>query len=172
MAVRDVSVRRSLTLGEIALGREAFGEQVPLERVTFVEGAARNPIARAAFRNGNSAITLRRTIYFGPAYYQPDFSAGKSAAKGLLIHELAHVWQYERMGTGWFFARYAREFAAVGFKAWRMYEYEIGKTPFRRAMLEAQAEMAGNYAEAKADGDEAKMALVGRNLEGSGLFRL
>jgi hypothetical protein len=165
-------VRRGLTPGEIALAREAFGERVPLEQVTFVEGAGRNPVAKAAFRNGNSAITLRRTIYFGPAYYQPDFSAGKSAAKGLLIHELAHVWQYEKMGTAWFFARYGREYAAAGFKAWRMYEYEIGKTPFRRAMLEAQAEMTGNYAEAKADGDVAKMALVAQNLAGSGFFGL
>lgn len=165
-------VRRALTSGEIALGRAAFGNRVPLERVTFVDGAGRNPIAKAAFRNGNSAITLRRTIYFGPAYYQRDFSAGKAAAKGLLIHELAHVWQYEKMGTAWFLARYAREFAAVGFKAWRMYEYEVGKTPFRGAMLEAQAEMAGNYAEAQADGDAGKMALISRNLAGSSLFHL
>lgn len=162
--------RRGPTIGEIALARQAFGDSVPLERVTFVEGAGRNPIAKAAFRNGNSAITLRRTIYFSPAYYQRDFSAGKAAAKGLLIHELAHVWQYERMGTGWFLARYAREFAAVGCKAWRMYEYEMGKTPFRGAMLEAQAEMAGNYAEAKADGDASRLALLAKNLSGSGLF--
>ena len=172
MAVRNVNARRGLTPGEIALGREAFGERAPLDRVTFVEGAARNPIARAAFRNGNGAITLRRTIYFAPAYYQPDFSVGKAAAKGLLIHELAHVWQYERMGTGWFLARYAREFAAVGFRAWRMYEYEVGRTAFRGAMLEAQAEMAGNYAEAKAEGDAGKMALVAVNLRGSELFGL
>ena len=172
MAVRDVSGRRGLTPGEIALGREAFGQRVPLERVTFVEGAGRNPIARAAFRNGNGAITLRRTIYFSPAYYQDDFAAEKPAAKGLLIHELAHVWQYEKMGTAWFFARYAREYAAAGFKAWRMYEYEVGVTPFSRAMLEAQAEMAGNYAEAKADGDAARMALVATNLSGSGVFGL
>jgi len=39
-------------------------------------------------------------------------------------------------------------------------------------MLEAQAEMAGNYAEAKADGDAGKMALVATNLSGSGLFGL
>jgi hypothetical protein len=163
---------RGLTAGEIALGRAAFGDRVPLERVTFVDGAAGNPIAKAAFRNGNAAITLRRTIYFAPAYYQPDFSAGKAAAKGLFVHELTHVWQYETLGTGWFLARYAREFAACRFVAWRMYEYEQGKTAFRAARLEAQAEMAGNYAEAKAEGDAAKMAVVGINLKGSGLFGL
>lgn len=172
MAVRDLSARRGLTAGEIALGREAFGDRVPLERVIFVEGAGRNPVAKAAFRNGNGAITLRRTIYFAPAYYQADFSTGKPAAKGLLIHELAHVWQYETLGTGWFLARYAREFAAVGFKPWRMYDYEMGKTPFCSAMLEAQAEMAGNYAEAKAVGDASKLALVAKNLNGSGWFGL
>jgi hypothetical protein len=50
--------------------------------VTFVNGAAGNPIAKAAFRNGNGAITLRRTIYFGPAYYPPDFSPGKRRPGG------------------------------------------------------------------------------------------
>jgi hypothetical protein len=56
------SERRRLTKGEIALGREAFGDSVPLERVTFVDGSGNNPIAKAAFRNGNGAITLRRTF--------------------------------------------------------------------------------------------------------------
>ena len=161
-----------MTAGEIALGRAAFGDLVPLDRVTFVDGAAGNPIAKAAFRNGNGAITLRRTIYFGPAYYLPDFSVGKAAARGLFVHELTHVWQYETLGTAWFFARYARDYAACGCKAWRMYDYEQGKTPFRVARLEAQAEMAGNYAEATADGDTAKLALIIKNLAGSGLFAL
>lgn len=167
-----MGTRRGLTAGEIALGRAAFGERVPLERVTFVDGPAGNPIARAAFRNGNGAITLRRTIYFAPAYYQPDFSAGKAEAIGLFVHELAHVWQYETLGTGRFLVRYVREYAACGFKAWRMYEYDHGVTPFRGARLEAQAEMAGNYAQARADGDAAKMAVFAKNLQGSGFFGL
>ena len=164
--------KRPLTNGEIALAREAFGDRVPYEKVRLVEGAAGNPFAKAAFRNGNTAITLRRTIHFNPAFYLADFSAGKPAAKGLMTHELTHVWQYQRLGTAWFFAIYGIQFARAGFKAWRMYEYEQGQTPFRRAQLEAQAEMVGNYAEAKAEGDTARMALIARNLAGSGFFGL
>ncbi len=163
---------RGLTSGEIALGRDAFGDQIPLEKVRFVDGAAGNPVAKAAFRTGNTAITLRRTIYFNPAYYVADFSAGKAAAKGLFTHELTHVWQYDRLGTAWFLAKYGVQFVRSGFNAPNMYDYEQGKTPFKGARLEAQAEMAGNYAEAKAEGDAAKMALIAKNLGGSGLFGL
>ena len=163
---------RGLTPGEIALGRDAFGDRLPLEKIRFIDGAAGNPIAKAAFRNGNSAITLRRTIHFGPAYYVDDFSAGKAASKGLFTHELTHIWQYDRLGTLWFFAVYGVQFVRSGFNAPSMYDYEQGKTPFKGAKLEAQAEMAGNYAEAKAEGDAAKMALIAKNLAGSTLFGL
>ena len=166
------NVARCLTEGELALAHAAFGDALPFGRVRFVEGAAGNPVAKAAFRNGNGAITLRRTIYFNDAYYLPDFSTAKPAAQGLCAHELTHVWQYERLGTAWFLARYGREFAKAGFKAWRMYDYQPGVTRFREATLEAQAEMVGNYVEARAEGDADKAALIAVSLAGSGLHGL
>lgn len=164
--------KRHLTEGEIALAREAFGDRLAYTKIRFIDGAAGNPVAKAAFRNGNTAITLRRTIHFSPERFLPDFSAAKPAAKGLFTHELTHVWQYDRLGTAWFLAKYGVQFARVRGQAWRMYEYEPGATRFADAMLEAQAEMAGNYAEAKAEGDTGKMAVISRNLAGSGLFGL
>ena len=164
--------KRHLTEGEIALAREAFGDRLAYAKIRFVDGAAGNPVARAAFKNGNTAITLRRTIHFSPERFLPDFSTGKAAAKGLFIHELSHVWQYDRLGTLWFLCKYGVQFARVRGQAWRMYEYEQGGTAFRGAMLEAQAEMAGNYAEAKAEGDSAKMSVIAKNLAGSELFGL
>ena len=164
--------KRHLTEGEIALAREAFGDRLAYTKIRFIDGAAGNPIAKAAFKNGNTAITLRRTIHFSPERFLPDFSTGKAAAKGLFIHELSHVWQYDRLGTLWFLCKYGVQFARVRGQAWRMYEYEQGGTAFRGAMLEAQAEMAGNYAEAKAEGDSAKMSVIAKNLAGSGLFGL
>jgi len=158
-----------LTAGEIALARTVFADMLPYDSITFVHGAGGNIFARIAFRNGNSAITLRTNIYFAPAYWRRDFSAGKAAAKGLFIHELTHVWQYLRLGTPRFLLRYAREFAASGFNAPRMYEYRQGTTPFHAGMLEAQAEMAGNYIEAKAGDDAAACARIAVNLAGSGL---
>lgn len=163
---------RGLTEGEIALAREAHGDRLAYDRIRFVDGAAGNPIAAAAFRNGNTAITLRRTIYFPNAYYLPDFSQAKPAARGLFTHELTHVWQYDTLGTAWFLARYLAQFARSGFDAPKMYDYEAGKTPFKGALLEQQAEMVGNYAKARADGDTARLALIAKNLAGSGMFEL
>lgn len=163
---------RGLTEGEVELARAAFGDRLDDRVIRFVDGAAGNPLAKAAFRNGNTAITLRRTIHFNPAHYLPDFSVAKPAARGLFTHELTHVWQYDRLGTAWFLLLYAAQFARRRGQAWRMYEYRAGVTPFRGAMLEAQAEMAGNYAEAQAAGDAGRMALIARNLDGSGLFGL
>lgn len=164
--------RRPLTAGEIDWARRAFGDRLPLERVTLVNGAGGNPLALAAIRNGNSAITLGRTIHFSPAYYLPDFSTAKPAARGLMIHELTHVWQYARLGMPRFFARYARDYAACGFTAWRMYEYAPGTAAFTAARLEAQASMVGDYGEALAAGDEGRRLQVAQNLKGSGFFGL
>lgn len=161
-----------MTEDEIALAREAFGDRLAYPKIRFIDGAAGNPIAKAAFRNGNTAITLRRTIHFKRAYFLPDFSIAKPAARGLFTHELTHVWQYDRLGTAWFLAKYALQFTRCGFNAPKMYDYEQGITPFKTGLLEQQAEMAGNYAEAKAEGDAGKMALIAKNLAGSGLFGL
>ena len=165
-------MRRSLTPGETAWARQAFGASIPLDQVTLIDGAAGNPVAAAAIRNQNSAITLGRSIYFNPAYYLPDFSVAKPAARGLLIHELTHVWQYARLGMPRFFARYARDYAGCGFTAWRMYEYAAGTAGFADARLEAQASMVGDYGEALAAADEERRRQVAQNLKGSGFFGL
>lgn len=164
--------RRALTPGEMALAREAFGRRLDYDRLTLIAGAGRNLLARAAFRQGNGAITLRRSIYFDSAYYRPDFSAGGADDKGLLIHELTHVWQYRRLGVPAFFACYVRDFCACGFSADRMYDYAAGESRFVRARLEAQAQMAGDYgaALARADGEAQRRLQV--SLRGSGLFGL
>ncbi len=164
--------KRHLTEGEIALAREAFGDRLAYTKIRFIGGAAGNPIAKAAFRNGNTAITLRRTIHFNPTYFLLDFSAAKPAARGLFTHELTHVWQYDRLGTVWFLVKYGVQFTRCGFNAPKMYDYEQGITPFKTGLLEQQAEMAGNYAEARAEGDAGKMALIAKNLAGSSLFGL
>lgn len=164
--------RRPLTAGEIAWARRAFGDSIPYPRITLIDGAGGNPAAMAAIRNGNSAITLRRSIYFNPGCYLPDFGAAKPTARGLLIHELTHVWQYRRLGMPLFLLRYAREFAACGFVAGQMYEYEAGTARFGPARLEAQAQMVGDYAAALAAGDEGRRRQLAASLEGTGFFGL
>lgn len=162
---------RKLTAGEIALLEEAFGDRIDYEKVRLRLGAGRNTAAIAAFRNGNTAITLRWSIYFR-TFYNDDFSEADVFAQSLFHHEMTHVWQYAMLGAPRFLARYARELAACRFNARAMYRYEEGVTRFAGARLEAQAEMVGDYCHAKLVGDEARMVRLERNLRGSGFYGL
>jgi hypothetical protein len=164
--------RRGLTAGEVALARQAFGDSIPYPQIELIDGSAGNPIAAIAFRNGNSAITLGPRVHFQPVRFLADFSTAKPAARGLLVHELTHVWQYRRLGMIRFFARYAREYAGSGFNAGRMYDYDPGMTRFQAARLEAQARMAGDYTDAVAAGDTERQGKLRVNLAGSGLYGL
>ncbi len=166
-----MSFLRPLTADEIGLLDEAFLGRIDPRTVRLVDGHDDNPLPRAAFRNGNTAITLRKTIYFG-AHYRPDFAQAEPHARGLFLHEMTHVWQYARLGLLRFFLRYGRELAACRFNARAMYLYAPGETRFAEARLEAQAQMVGDYCEARLKGDEARARLVAANLKGSGLFGL
>ena len=162
---------RRLTPGEIVLLREAFGERLPYDRIRLRLGAGGNAAAMAAFRNRNTAITLRRTIYFR-IHYCDDFSGADVRAQSLFHHEMTHVWQYAKLGVSRFLARYARDFAACRFNAPAMYRYEEGVTAFAGARLEAQAEMVGDYCSARLVGDVPRQTRVARNLRGSGFWGL
>jgi hypothetical protein len=162
---------RALAAGEIALLKTAFGDRIGYGGVRLREGHGGNPAAMAAFRNGNTAITLRRSIYFR-THYSDDFAAGDVAAKSLLHHEMTHIWQYAKLGVAGFYARYARDLVACRFSPSAMYRYEEGKTPFAGARLEAQAQMVGDYCHATITGDTGRKLRLAQNLERSGFFGL
>lgn len=162
--------RRGLTAGEIELAREAFGNAIEYSRVTLCRGAAANPVAHLAFFKGNPAITLGSTIYFKRDFCA-DFCA-PGANRAAFIHEMTHVWQYQRLGLARFLWRYGREFVRAGGVPGRMYRYAPGETRFAEAMLEAQAEMVADYGEALRRGLEARAATLASNLAGSGLYGL
>jgi hypothetical protein len=166
-----MSLLRPLTAGELGLVDDAFRGRIDPKMVRLVEGHDDNPVARAAFRNGNTAITLRKTIYFG-VDYREDFAGADPHSRGLFLHEMTHVWQYARLGLARFCLGYARDLAACRFSARAMYLYAPGETRFERARLEAQAQMVGDYCEARLSGDEARSGQIAANLEGSGLYGL
>jgi hypothetical protein len=162
---------RGLEDSEIELLKPAFGDRLPYEAVRVGFGHGGNPAAAAAFRNGNTAITLRRTIYFRTDYAD-DFAHGNVSAQSLFHHEMTHVWQYATLGVLGFLARYARDLAACRFSPSAMYRYEEGKTPFAGARLEAQAQMVGDYCHARLTGDVSRQARLATNLRGSGFYGL
>lgn len=166
-----MSLLRPLTAGENVLLDEAFRGRIDCRMVRLVEGHDGNPFPRAAFRNGNTAITLRKTIYFG-SHYREDFASADPHARGLFLHEMTHVWQYRQLGLARFFLRYGLELCSCRFNAPAMYRYAPGETRFAEARLEAQAQMVGDYCEARLRGDETRAALVAASLAGSGIFGL
>ncbi|HEX8620898.1 MAG TPA: hypothetical protein VF718_02935 [Allosphingosinicella sp.] len=163
---------RPLTAGETALLAEAFPlGGIDVAGVRLVAGHDGNPLPGAAFRNGNTAITLRKTVYFG-AHYCPDFADADPHACALFVHEMTHVWQYARLGLLRFGLTYLRDLAACRFSARAMYRYLPGETRFAAARLEAQAQMVGDYCEARLTGDEGRARLVAASLAGSGMYGL
>jgi hypothetical protein len=168
MSETDGGARR-LTAGEIALAKTAFGDEPPYDRVRLRQGAGMNAAAAIAFMRGNPAITLVRTIYFKTPWHE-DFSAADPRAKAELLHELTHILQYHRLGVIRFGLRYARDLAMNRLNPNKLYKYREAGTKFPRATLEGQAEMVGDYAQARLSENEAAMAEVAPWLEGSGLF--
>jgi len=162
--------QRRLTAGETVLIRAAFGDRIDPRRVKLSDGPGNNPFAHIAFAKGNPAITIGSTAYF-KSRYCADFSADGQDRK-TFIHEMAHIWQYRALGMPTFAARYGAEFVKVRGKPNDMYRYTPGTTPFADAMLEAQAEMIGDYSQALWDGNPTRRALLAKNMAGSGLYGL
>ncbi|CAN5348009.1 hypothetical protein BH09PSE2_BH09PSE2_23510 [soil metagenome] len=75
---------RRLTVGERRLAQSVFGDALDLDRVRL-----------APHLPGRTAITLGRTIVF-PSDTPADFSLAPPSLQAWLIHELVHVWQFER----------------------------------------------------------------------------
>ncbi|HEX8578430.1 MAG TPA: DUF4157 domain-containing protein [Allosphingosinicella sp.] len=157
---------RPLTAGEVDLCRGIFPDALPYDDVRLVDGPAVNDLAEAAFRNLNTAITLRRTLYFR-VHFQDDFAAAGRDARRLFVHEMTHVWQWKRLGVIRFLLRYARDLLSCRGKATAMYRYE-DDVPFARSRLEAQAEMVGDYQRAEGE----RRALIARKLAGTGFYGL
>jgi hypothetical protein len=162
--------QRKLTAGEIALARPAFGDKIDYGRVRLSDGPGHSPFAHIAFAKGNPAITIGSIVYF-KSHYCSDFSAPGQDRKSF-IHEMTHVWQYRTLGLPAFAARYGVEFARAKGKPNDMYRYKPAETKFGEAMLEAQANMVGDYSEAGWKGDAALLALLAKNMTGSGLYGL
>lgn len=165
--------QRRLTDGERKLVRDTFPPDIEkiLAEVRLSDGAGKNPIPAIAFMSkANHALTFGRTIYFGQAYVE-DFAFAGDAPKGLLLHEMTHVWQYARLGIPRFLARYVREFLSVRFRPRRMYEYK-SRAPFGPARLEAQAQMVQDYFLARAAGATAKAGDLAQSLAGSKMYGL
>jgi hypothetical protein len=166
---------RKLTAGEVQELRKAFGNSIDLSNVRVVNGPGYNPDAKIAFDiGGNPAITEGNTVYIRSDGYSKDFSK-TPGGKETLIHEFTHVRQYQQLGFGSFFAKYARDLYNIGDRN-KVYDYQSRpNTTFKTETLEGQAQMAGDYAKYLSGGKMNKdfnPADVANRLQGTGIFGL
>lgn len=129
---------RALTVGEIALGRSMFRDEIAWSKVR---------IAQAPALGFGAMVPLGRTIVFSKWRAAHDFSVASMWDQGWFVHELTHVWQAAR---GTFLA--AAKLNALGKAA---YAY-TPKTPKLSAYnIERQAEIARHLFLARAGAAEA-----------------
>lgn len=168
------SSARELTAGETTALRSAFGNGIDLSNVRIVDGPGRNPDAWLAFNvGGNPAITEGNTVYVRSDHYTGDFSKSAESVN-TLVHEFAHVNQYQDMGFGSFFGNYAHDLTTTGDRH-AVYDYASRNTTYATETIEGQAAMLGDYAghlagEGKLTPERAQ-ALETR-LSGTGFFGL
>jgi hypothetical protein len=161
--------QRKMTAGEIALAKTAFGSKIDYGAVRLSDGPGSNAAAHIAFMKGNPAITIGNTMYFKEGF-AADFSVAGANGR-TFMHEMTHVWQYRTLGMTAFFIRYGADLVQAGGRPDDMYKYGE-TTKFSEAMLEAQAQMVGDYHRAKSSGKADATKRLARNLAGSGLYGL
>lgn len=79
---------RPLTDGEIKLAKSVFGDAINYKKVTITDGHW--PVVQKkdfAWSMGNTLSMYK--------YYVPDFSQASHQRRGLFIHEMAHIWQWQ-----------------------------------------------------------------------------
>ena len=120
---------RTLTTGEIDLGRSIFNDAIDYARVRLIKGKWWPLHPR------NAAMAPMGNIWFHPhsGGWSDDFSDEPLGRQGFFIHELTHVWQTQAFGRFYLplmrhpFCRYA-------------YRIDPGKS-FSRYGIEQQAEI-------------------------------
>lgn len=79
--------QRPLTAAEIRMAQSIFTDQLDYAAVRIL--AARWVLPRFA-------ISPNGHVYFNPADWRTDFGDADLSTRSWLIHELVHVWQYQR----------------------------------------------------------------------------
>ena len=83
---------RGLTAGEVALARSIYGNSIALETVEIRRRSW------AFFQPRHVAMAPTGHIHFHPdgSTWSEDFSKEGLGPRGLFVHELCHVWQWQR----------------------------------------------------------------------------
>lgn len=169
---RVLTARERLTIADV------YGYRARPDLLRIVNGPGLSSIPRAAFRNGNPAITIGNTIYLRPESKWPkhDLTTTRDGSgTELLMHEVMHTIQYRELGYQLFLSRYGVDMTTVRGNADEMYRYDKRRRSFDDEMIEGQAEIVGNYhrlRHSKDPKDAMKRADLQRRLKGTGIYGL
>lgn len=123
---------RKLTEEEIATLRKVFGDQVDYEKIRVHD---KHWTVEAS---GAGAFVFGNNIQIGEKFM---------GNKTILIHETAHVWQFQRtMGWTYFFSALADQILAR-IDGHNPYDYSkaLGKKPWHKWSVEQQAQWIGEH---------------------------
>lgn len=81
---------RNLTAGEERIAREVYGNSLNYSNVKVHHGNA------YFFQEDNSGMTPAGEIYASGGAYHDDYSRENAETQGFFIHEMGHVWQYQK----------------------------------------------------------------------------
>ncbi|WP_144240812.1 hypothetical protein [Dyella japonica] len=84
---------RSLTRGEEAMARTVFGDSIDYRKVKIRHGSY---WLLGRFQREDTAVTPDGNIHAPHPIYRDDYSAGTGADRRLFMHEMVHVWQFQR----------------------------------------------------------------------------
>jgi hypothetical protein len=123
-------ISRKMTGGELRYAMEIFGSSLDYKQVLIHNTKA------YFFQPSDTAITPNGEIYFPADSYKSDFSFNTQDATWL-IHELTHVWQYQR--GMWVRTR------GVLYRNYRYGDLESAQRPFLSYGIEQQASIVADY---------------------------
>ena len=89
LAAQSPAHGRTLTDGERAFLAPIFRNAVDYDDIRIVHGRA------FPLQSRYTIVTIGRAIYVPDPAYLADYASAPASRRAILVHEVAHVWQYE-----------------------------------------------------------------------------
>lgn len=123
---------RLLTTGEIKLAKKVFEDQIQYNKVWIHHGS----YLPFSMQEKNTAMTPNGEIWFETNVYRDDYSLSSVDYKHLFMHEMMHVWQYQR----------GMNVKLRGMVSWATnYEYDFDKHFLSSYSMEQQASIIADF---------------------------
>lgn len=123
---------RLLSSGEIYLAVELYGYNIHYSRVWVHHGS----YLPFGMQENNTAMTPNGEIWFESRVYRDDYSVASIDYQHLFMHEMMHVWQYQR----------GMNVRMRGLVSWAAnYRYDLDRNNLNDYSMEQQASIVADY---------------------------